>query len=262
MLVVLLSVVAFVVYAVEPYDKPIMRALLLDPQQVLQGQFWRLITWPFSYPVGFGFWDVATVFFFWYFGNDLETNDLGRSRFLKFLIGVTLALGLLSVVLSVLLPFSGFLAGLGGIEIIVLLAWIAEHPHRRFMFNIPAWLFGVVIVAVDVLQMLGVRAWFELINLVVGIVLCSVVARSVGLLTAYSFIPHLGGTGKSRGRRQARRTASSGPTVVVGPWGPPPSKHQARMDALLDKIHESGTDSLSDAERRELLELRDRLRGN
>ncbi len=270
-LVVLLSVAAFVVFAVEPIDKPVMRALLLDPQQVLQGQLWRLITWPFAY-VSFGFWDVLTLFFFWYFGNDLETNDLNRGRFLKFLIWVTVSLGLLSVALTVLLPFNGFLAGLGGVEIIVLLAWIAEHPDRRMLFNIPAWGFGVVIVGVEVLQLLGYQLWFDLVNLLLGIVVCAVIARSVGLLSAYTFVPHLGGGGTGRRprtrresrrqSRQSRRGASSGPTVVVGPWGPTPSKHQARMDALLDKIHESGSESLSDAERRELLELRDRLRGN
>ncbi|CUR56654.1 conserved membrane hypothetical protein [metagenome] len=263
MLVVLLSVAAFVVFAVEPVTKPIMWSLVLDPEAVLRGQLWRVVTWPVAYP-SISFWSVLTLFFFWYFGNDLEVNDLGRSRMLRFLIGVTLVLGLLNVALAALLPITGLLFGLDEVQIIVLLAWIAEHPHRRFMFNVPAWMFGVVIVGIQVLSLLGYRMWFELLNLLLGIVLCSLVARSVGLLTAYSWVPSATRrTSRRQGRgRQSGRATSSGPTVVVGPWGPPPSKHQARMDALLDKIHESGTESLSDAERRELLELRDRLRGN
>ncbi len=266
MLVVLLSVAAFVVFAVEPVTKPIMWSLVLDPEAVLRGQVWRVVTWPFAYP-SISFWSVLTLFFFWYFGNDLEVNDLGRGRMLRFLIAVTLVLGLLNVALAALLPITGLLFGIDEVQIIVLLAWIAEHPQRRFLFNVPAWVFGVVIVGIQVLSLLGYRMWFELLNLLLGIVLCSLVARSVGLLTAYSWLPSAPrrrsrrGGGRQSGRQSGRAT-SSGPRVVVGPWEPQPSKHQARMDALLDKIHESGTESLSDAERRELLELRDILRGN
>lgn len=41
---------------------------------------------------------------------------------------------------------------------------------------------------------------------------------------------------------------------------PAESPDEARMNALLEKIHESGQASLSSAEQKELLELRDRLR--
>ncbi|MGD9959854.1 DUF6576 domain-containing protein [Nocardioides sp.] len=263
MLVVLLSVAAFVVFAIEPVTKPIMWSLLLDPEAVLRGQLWRVVTYPVAYPT-ISIWSVLTLFFFWYFGNDLETNDLGRTKMLRFLIGVTLVLGLLTVALAALLPISGLLFGLDEVQIMVLLAWIAEHPQRRFLFNVPAWGFGVVIVGIQVLQLLGYRMWFELLTLLLGIVLCALVARSVGLLSAYSWLPTAPRARRPRrGRAQQQgRSTTNGPTVVVGPWGPPPSKHQARMDALLEKIHESGTESLSDAERRELLELRDRLRGS
>ncbi len=260
MLVVLLSVAAFVVFAVEPYDKPVMYALALDPQSVLHGQVWRLLTWPLSYP-SLGLFDVVAVFFFWYFGNDLETNDLSRDRMLRFVVGVVVVLGLLSVVLSVLLPISGFLTGLGSAEIMVLLAWIAEHPERRFLFNVPAWLFGVIIVGIQVLQFVGYREWSLLLNLLLGIVLCALVARSVGLLSEYSWLPQLRRPiGRQRAARPRRQRKGSVDTVVAGPWDRPVSSDQARMDRLLDKIHASGSDSLSDAERRELLELRDRLR--
>ncbi|MBO0843244.1 MAG: hypothetical protein J2O46_08665, partial [Nocardioides sp.] len=61
-----------------------------------------------------------------------------------------------------------------------------------------------------------------------------------------------------------RTSQAEGSNVVAGPWAstpqPPQSRDEQRMDELLDKIHATGTESLTDAERAELLELRERRR--
>lgn len=270
MFVVLLTVAAWIVFAVEPIDKPIMQLLGLDPAKALEGQLWRLVSWPFSYPYdlgGFGLggisiWSVLNLFFFWYFGQDIEANLLGRSRFLRMIVWMTLALGVLLVMMDAAIPaFSGVLAGLGSLELMIVLAWIAEWPDRRFLFNIPAWLFGLVIVGLNVLSLMGARQWWLLLHFLLGIVVCAVIARHYGMLAERHAIPHLHLPHRQPRVRKPKRTFdSSRPTVVTGPWEPQVSRDEARMNALLDKIHAEGQAALTDKERAELLELRDRLR--
>jgi hypothetical protein len=262
-LVTLLVVVSFVVFAVEPIDKPLMNALAMKPQAVLEGQVWRVATWPFSC-LEISLWSAINVFLFWYFGSDLESNLLGRSRFLWLFAGFTLSLGLLGVALHAVLQLNGWLYGIDQVQLMVLLAWVAEWPQRRFLFNIPAWVVGVVIVGIQVLQLVGYRMWFPLLDLVLGLVLCALVARSVGMLADYTWIPHLHWRHRTRRERRARRAHPAGRgDVVTGPWKPhavepPVSKDQARIDALLDKINHAG--SLTEAEQRELRELSERRR--
>lgn len=261
---VLLSVAGIVVWA---FSGGILTTpLVLDPDAVLHGQVWRLVTWPVAY-VGLSFWDALTIFFFWYFGTEIEKNLLGRVRFAKFLLWSTLGLGLLFVGLYAALPglAFGYLWSLSTLQLMVLLLWIAEWPTRRFMFNIPAWLFGAVIVGIQVLQYIGYSLWGLLLHFVVGMLLCAVVARHYGALTEHHIVPHI--HLPHRQPRQKRRTFDkSRPTVVSGPWENPilseprVSPDEARMNVLLDKIHAHGQDSLSDKEKAELLELRERMR--
>lgn len=265
MAVVLLSVVSFVVFAVEPITKPVMNGLVLDPTLVLEGQVWRVVTWPFAYP-SIDFWDVVTVFFFWYFGQDIEKNLLGRVRFLKMICWMTLGLGALMVAMYAVLPFGANLSRLGPLELMVLLAWIAEWPTRRFLFNVPAWLFGLVIVGISVLQYVGYRQWVLLLHFLLGIVICALIARHYGMLAEHHWVPDLVKRRTPKAKRQRKHFDPSRPTVVSGPWDasltpePRVTPDEARMNALLDKIHAHGQDSLSAKEKAELLELRERMR--
>jgi hypothetical protein len=176
---------------------------------------------------------------------------------------VTLGLGLLWVAVVELGPRFGLLFSLNQLELMVLLVFIAEYPRRRFFFNIPGWVIGVVIVAISVLGYVGNRDWLLLLNFVLGLALTAVIARSLGLMAELTWVPNLAIRRKPKKPRRSRRSGGEG-TVVPGPWQPAPtppvSRDQAELDALLDKIHESGMDSLTDQERQQLLVLRDRLR--
>lgn len=260
--VTILSGLFIVAFAFDPYPgKPLASALALDPNAVLHGQIWRVVTWPFSY-LSVSLWDLLTVAIFWYFGRDIEDNLLGKKRMVQFLVGCTLALGLLLVAMAAVWPVVGALSSLEKIELMVLLAWIAEWPQRRFMFNIPAWVFGLVIVGLSVVQMMGTGGWLQLLHFLVGIALCAVIARSLGMLSEQHVVPKLGLPHRHPKAKKSKRK-HSGPTVVAGPWQaqvPTESPDEARMNALLEKIHAEGQDALSAKEKAELLEIRDRLR--
>jgi membrane associated rhomboid family serine protease len=266
MLIVLLSVISLVIFAVEPLDKPIETALAMIPTDVARFQIWRLVTWPFS-NLYVDLWVAVNIFFFYYFGIELE-RLLGRARFATFFFGTTVAIGLLNLALSYALPYGLLHGGLSGLQllgILVLLVFIAEYPHRRFFFNIPGWVIGLIFVGIQVVQYLGYRDTFGLIGFLLSLVIAALMARSVGLLAEQTWLPRVALPKRNRRPRRSRSSGrSTGPTVVAGPWQapaqPPVSRDQAALDALLDKISAGGMDSLTDGEREQLLVLRDRLR--
>ncbi|TCJ22094.1 hypothetical protein [Nocardioides jejuensis] len=254
-------------------------ALTLDPDAILHGEIWRVVTWPFSYPGGVGLWPLLTIVFFWYFGRDLEEHLLGRARMMQLLLSVTVIFAVVAVMIEALVGDVGPTVGdatLRTVEFVVLLAWVAEWPHRQFMFNIPAWVVGLVFFALQLIDYLQHAFWWMALYLVVGLLLSAIAARSIGMLSEHHIVPkiHLPHRQKRRGAarhehgpraRRAHRHPSEGPTVVTGPWqgsgAPVESPDEARMNALLEKIHASGQASLTSAEQKELLALRDRLRG-
>ena len=260
-LVVVLSVVSILEWAIEGSFGPVQSHLVLDPDSVVTGQVWRLLTWPIAYPGGFGLGTVISIAIFWYFGTEIE-RLLGKKRMAWFVGLITVGLGLLWVAVVEASTLYGQLGGLGQVELMTLLVFIAEYPHRRFFFNIPGWVIGAVIVGVTVLVYIGSREWLLLLNFSLGLVLTALVAKSLGLLSELRGIPRISFRRTRKPKRSKR--APSGPTVVQGPWQapepPPVSRDQAELDALLDKISATGMDSLTPQERDHLLVLRDRLR--
>jgi membrane associated rhomboid family serine protease len=266
MLVVLLSVVSLVVFAVEPVDKPVQIALAMVSDDVAHAQAWRLFTWPFS-NLYVDFWVAVNIFFFWYFGSEIE-RAIGRVRMAVLFLGTAALTGVVGTLIDLAMVGTfrgGGLAGLGSVGLLITLVFVAENPHVRFFFGIPGWLIAFVLIGIQVIQLLGYRYLVDLYTFLCSLVIVAVMARTVGLFTEYRFVPALPWRRRgSRTGRRRRRPATPGPTVVQGPWQPsassPVSRDQAALDALLDKISASGMDSLTDDEREQLLILRDRLR--
>jgi hypothetical protein len=268
-LVVVLSVASVVEWAFEGNAGPVQSHLALSPDSVVHGQVWQLLTWPLAYPFGVGLFGILAIAFFWYFGTEIEAL-LGKVKTAWFLGLVTVGLGLLWVGFVELTAISNGAAsgafdlfGISQLELMVLLVFIAEYPHRRFFFNIPGWVIGAVIIALYVLGYVGNRQWLYLLDFLLGLLLTALVARSMGLMGEWRQVPRISWRRRRRAPRRSRRQPP-GPTVVQGPWQPsqppPVSRDQAALDALLDKISATGMDSLTDHEREQLMVLRDRLR--
>lgn len=259
-LVVFASIVGLVLFAI--LGGAGVAGLALVQPNVAELKLWTLLTWPFAYPQ-FGIFDVLAIFFFWYFGSDLERNELGRVRFAWLLVAFTAVLSVLAVFFGAVLDPSYALFGLGMLEMMVVLLWIAQWPDRMFMFNIPAWLFGVILVGIQLIQYLGYRSWVMLLVFVVGLAVNAFVARQFGLLDRFAWIPQVAGSGPKAPKPAKAKKRRSGPTVVTGPWeSSTVSKDEQRMDELLEKIHAEGADSLTSKEKKELMQLRERRRRN
>lgn len=248
MLVVLAVAIGWIGW-VSAGGAPWINLTAMWPGAVLDGQVWRLFTWPFANALGL--WPLLGLFFFWYFGTDLE-QQIGKHRMAQLLLGIWGSLTVLTLALGALLPLgSSALAGISQVQFVLLLLWIAEYPRRPFFFGIPAWVVGAVLVGLNVLQLLAMRDLVGLIALLGSFALVAVVARRVGLLTDHAWIPgrpaqpRQGVKANKVAKEQARRAQQR-------------ADDDAKLDALLDQISERGMDSLSPSQRRELMRLRNR----
>lgn len=268
-----LCVLSMFAWAVNP---AILEPLVLDPSKVLDGQVWRLVTWPLVNSIEI--WTILTIAIFWYFGRELE-GMLGRNRFAWFLGILTVVPAIVGTALD--LP----VFGLDYLELAIFLVFIAEFPFARFFFGIPGWVIAAVIVGLQFLQLSASRDGAGMLFLIVIILTAGITAKSFGLATKLPWIPALplpgAGTStgskpkssrSSRSSKSSRRGGSAGRRttgrkVVEGPWTPPPpppaaaqSAAQVELDGLLDKISASGLESLTSDEKRRLNELSKRLR--
>jgi len=217
---------------------------------VLAGGVWRIFTWPLANTI----WVVLSALMLWYFGSDLE-RLVGRVRMLWLLVGTWASLTAASVAVSILPGLSGtVLAGLGLIQFAVLLLWIAEYPDRPFFFGIPAWVFGVAFVALQALSMVAGRDFGGLLSLILSLMFVAVMARRFGLLGAYDWIPGKPSVARVAAPRVQRMTRDEARQEERR------RSDREQLDALLDQINDQGIQSLTDAQRRELMKLRDRLR--
>jgi hypothetical protein len=247
-LVILVAVASGLAWVV---DQKLPGRLLYTPDALAAGQAWRLLTWPFANDLGLG--TVITLALFWYFGTELE-RMIGRTRMVWLLVGMWASFTAAYTVVALIAGSGRGLAGLGSIEFLLLLLWIAEYPRRAFFFNIPAWVIGAVLVAVQVFGLLAARDIAGLLSLLLSFVLVAIVARAVGLLGEYSWIPGRIVRGRPVAARAPRMSGSSTRQA---------NRHASdreRLDALLDQINAGGLNSLTDSQRRELMKLRDRLR--
>lgn len=221
--------------------------------QVLSGELWRIVTWPWV--DGLSLWTFLSFLVFWYFGSMIE-RELGRSRMLRFFVEIWTMATAVHLLVGLALPGATILLGLGTFQFILLLLFIAEAPNRPFLFGIPAWILGAALVALQMLQLLAMGAWGGLIAELITLAGAAVVGRRHGLLTDLDWIPGRRRTHRRQRRRTPRRRpqprsgreASSVPGSAV-------SSAEQRMDELLDKINHSGMDSLTRKERSELTRL-------
>ncbi len=246
----LMCVVSVFVYALYKW---FLLKLALIPDEVRSGQVWRIFTWPLANGIDRELlWVIISIAILWYFGSRLE-EQVGRTKFAWYLAAIIVIPGLVGTALD--LPQYG----IHTIQLVVLLAFIAEYPNVRFFFGIPAWVLGAVYVGAEILQLTGDRDGKQLIFFLVSLLVAALAGRAVGLHEAYPWIPKITMPHRRRQPKQSRR-----PAVVTGPWAGSNtvSAAQSELDELLDKISATGINSLSKSEKERLNELSKRLRGS
>ena len=202
--VILTCVASMFVWALEGPEHPILGKLILWPDLVLDGQIWRVATWPV--PNAPDIWLVIMLAVFWYFGTEVE-RLLGRVRFAVFIGLVTVIPGIVGALID--LPQWG----IRPVELCVFLLFVAEYPFVRFFFGIPGWVIGAVILGIEILQLLGDRNEKGIVFLFVALAVAAITARSMGLLGNYPWVPAvpIGALGRSRAASAVEVQAARSP---------------------------------------------------
>ncbi len=244
---------------------------------VLEGQIWRLVTWPlFLEPGARVFWSLILFAVFYMLGSQLEAS-MGRRPFALFLGTITVVTPIVMTVVEVLTGINGVVAGLRYLEFAVLIGFALVWPEARFMFGIPAWVIAAVIVGVETLQTVADRNWYGLMFGACVVALALLLMRSMGFAEqaewipraplpafyrtqpsygqAYGYTPTSTKPSKPKRGRHRRNLRSVSP---ANKHGADPS--DTEIDALLDQVANQGLDSLSKAQRKQLEAYSKRLR--
>jgi hypothetical protein len=224
----------------------VLAPLAFSSDAVLGGQVWRVFTYGLiNRP---SLWFVIDMAMILWFGRELE-RFFGRNTFLLLYGCLYLLSPLLFTVIGLWQPM-GLVGETGGFALFV--AFATLYPNAVMMFNILAKWFAIVLVSLYTLMALADR------NLVQLISLWSTVGFAHGFVRFQQgrfTLPRLRWP-----RRQPRlRVLPSTPAKSAAP-ARPPAGDMSEVDALLDKIAQSGIGSLTAKERAKLDAARDDLR--
>jgi hypothetical protein len=213
-------------------------ALGFSSAAVLRGEVWRILSYGLVNPPSIGF-ALDVVMLIW-FGREVE-KALGRAWFLALCGSLWLLKPLLFTAAGIWLgtAFSG-----AALAFPLFVAFATLFPGLPLLFNIPAKWAAVALVGIQALVALSARRWDLLAELAAGCGFAWFFVRAVR-----------GGFALPRLRWSRRRPVAkpAGPIRPVSvPAAPAPRAGMAEVDALLDKIAQSGIHSLTRDERARL----------
>ncbi|MEO7412531.1 MAG: rhomboid family intramembrane serine protease [Opitutaceae bacterium] len=222
--------------------------LAFDTASVFHGQLWRYLTYGLWNPPSLSPFAFDMLFLFM-FGREVE-KFLGRLTFLRLFAGLYLLTPLLFTVIGIWRPMA--LVGETG-AFAVFIAFATLYPEAVLMFNVLAKWAAFILVGIFTLMALSDG------NLPVFLSLWATV------LFAFGFVRHQQGHFSLPRLNLFRR----GPKLRVLPdLGSEPGRgvkaikgnSMAEVDALLDKIAQSGISSLTAKERAKLDRAREELK--
>jgi hypothetical protein len=234
----------------------VIALLSFSGEAVWRGEVWRVLTYGLMNPPSLGL-AIELLMLVW-FGREVE-RFLGRRDFLRLYAGLYLVRPLLFTALAPVVPAS-FAGGTGSFAVFI--AFATLFPDAPLLFNLLARWVAWGLLALGALMALGARDGVRLLEL----------AATSGF--AFAFIRHHQGrwnwprVPRFRRPRPAPSPAPrAAPVPVAARTGvarstgttPPVAAPMAEVDALLDKIAQSGIHSLTAAERARLEAAREDL---
>jgi hypothetical protein len=214
---------------------------------VLRGEIWRVFTYGLVNPPSL--WFAIEMLMMVWFGREVE-RYFGRRKFFTLYACVYLIPPLLRTLIGTWRPTA--LAGESG-AFALFIAFATLYPNAVMLFNLLAKWVAWVLVGIYALQALSVRDGLGIVTL----------AATVGF--AYGFVRYQQGRFRlpsfalpsrdSAGGNSQRETGSRRATAPA-----PKDSQIVEVDALLDKIAQSGLSSLTAKERAKLDAARENLR--
>ncbi len=246
-------------------ESAVTQAFSLDPQRVLHGEIWRLVTYSFCHEVGGGLplHILFNMLFVGWWGTTLE-RMYGTREFVLFYLAAAVASGLAFFGLSFLQGDPTPAIGASGAVMAIMALYAIFFPRDEILlFFILRVQIRFVVLAYLIFDLLPVLQSLSGSGGRDGV---AHAAHLGGL--AFGFAYHrLGWRIERLGGRFApllkRRTWSRPQHVKV--YRPPeeaPQNFDIKVDAILDKIHSQGEASLTDQEREVLRKASERYKAN
>lgn len=236
--VFVLSMIATAICMAVPAAQGVLDFLPFRSDRVLRGEVWRLFTYGFLNQPSIWF-AIEMVMIVW-FGRELE-KFYGRRKFLTLYAGLYLIPPLILTVFGLWQPNA--LAGRSG-SFGLFIGFATLYPNVAFFFNILAKWLAVILVSLYTLMALSSRDTTGLIYLWTTIGFAHAFVRDQqGRFT----LPSFRSTPKAPAREPSVRTTEKARTSETSS-----RSTMAEVDALLDKIAQSGIGSLTPKERAKL----------
>lgn len=215
-----------------------------DSRLVHHGQVWRVLTYGLVNPPTVGF--VIDMLMLVWFGREVE-RFFGRKVFLRFYAVVYLLTPLLFTLFGFFRPLT-LVGETGGLAIFI--AFATLYPNALLIFNIPAKVWAIGIVAIFSLIHLYTRDFVKLPELLLtaGFAFGFVRFQQGRFTLPEVRLPSLG-------KRRPKLRVLPDPSDESDAH----DDTTAEVDALLDKIAKHGIASLSDKERARLEKAREDL---
>ena len=249
--IIAITVAVFVLQMVFRQSGVIDEWLKLSPSLVIHGQIWRFVTYAFCHDIQNLLHIFFNVLWFWFLARALE-QIYGTREFVLFYLAAAVFSGLLYVGLGLILDDQSAVIGASGAVMAVTMLYALHFPRQ--IINI--W--GIIPIEVRWLVLLTIvfETYSELQRLG-GVDLKGHVAHSAhlgGLAFGYIYYRwqwRLEALWQRLRLDRLRRQVSSRPKVRV--YQPSVEEEaggfDAQVDAILEKISESGEASLTDQER-------------
>ena len=246
-----LGIISVFVWAIEGTNHEISRELFLAPERVLDGEIWRLITWPLVNQASF--WTIFLFFILYMLGNQLE-NLMGRRTFLYLLLALTVIPAVVVTLASLSSSDPIGLFGLRFVELGVLIAFASQFPFARFWPGIPAWGIVSVIVGLQFLDALQMRSGMQALALLSVAITALVGMRSLGYAQDLQWIPALPLAGnleinlaKNQHAEEGQERTICGQLQIFAT-----AIQKKEIDQILDQVADEGVESLSKEQRKRL----------
>jgi len=237
--------------------------LELDPTKVLSGQIWRLLTYAFCHDVHSLLHIIFNMLFLWWFGKTLESM-YGSREFLLFYLTAAMAAGLAFLGLGLVMGSLTPAIGASGSIMAVVMVYAMHFPRHRI------YIWGIL--PIEIRWLVAMYVVFDLLPVLNGL------SGGPGAGDNIAHSAHLGGLAfgffyckynirleRLLGRfRRPRLDRIVGPRRKFKIYQPthegPRENLDQQVDAILDKIHRQGEESLTKQERETLKDASQRYK--
>ena len=211
--------------------------LAFSSSGLLDFKVWTLFTYPFVHTIDL--WMIIGLLFLWVFGRQLE-GFLGAKPFGLLYLAIT---AFSAVAMALLSPLIGdyFLVGQRTIHFAVFISFALVFPNIRMWFDIQTKWIIIAVVTIYMIQHIGTRDWGGLIHLCCAIIAAFAFLHYLGVNSCQNAIAWV----STRVVRKRNRLPKSKKTRKA-------KTDSKEIDRILDKISESGFDSLTSEEKRTL----------